>query len=151
MALKRMFGFAFDGTNRYPGYIKPEEHIIEGSFEIGETIISPVEVKHGKVDTVGFLFERAGRKRLAYFSDCKKIGDEGIEQIKGVETLIIDALRHTPHITHMNFEEALAAMESIRPGRTYFTHIADEILHARDEPLLPKGVSIAYDGLELDI
>ncbi len=150
-ALKRMFLFAFDGQNRYPGYIKPKEHVIDGPFTVGGTDIIPIEVQHGKVDTVGFLFERDGRKRLAYFSDCKTIGAKGMEQIAGVETLIIDALRHSSHPTHMNFEEALAVRDEVKPARTYFTHIADQILHAREEPLLPKGVFIAYDGLQLNL
>ncbi|MEM9479234.1 MAG: MBL fold metallo-hydrolase [Verrucomicrobiota bacterium] len=150
-ALKRMFSFAFDGQNRYPGYIKPEENVIDGSFVIGESQITPIEVRHGKVDTVGFLFERGGRKRLAYFPDCKVIEGGGLERLEGVEVLIIDALRHSSHPTHMNFEESLAAVEAIGPERAYFTHIADQVMHARDEPLLPKGVTIAYDGLQFAV
>ncbi|MEM0898235.1 MAG: MBL fold metallo-hydrolase [Verrucomicrobiota bacterium] len=150
-SLVRMFSFAFDGQNRYPGYIKPEKFLIDGPFQVGEMRVTPIEVQHGKVDTVGFLFERGGRKRLAYFPDCKAFGDGGLEQFVAVEVLVVDALRHSPHPTHMNFEEALAVVDAVRPRRTYFTHIADQVMHARDEPLLPKGVSIAYDGLQFAV
>lgn len=74
---------------------------------------------------------------------------ESLDALKGVDTLILDALRHTEHTTHMNFAEALTLHEQVRPRRTYFTHLQCEILHAREEPKLPANVRIAYDGLEL--
>jgi phosphoribosyl 1,2-cyclic phosphate phosphodiesterase len=58
-------------------------------------------------------------------------------------------LRRTPHVTHMNFEEAQAVVDVVKPREAWFTHIADEIMHARDEPTLPAGTRIAYDGLRL--
>jgi len=149
--IQRMFAFAFNGENRYPGYIKPEPHLIEGAFELGDLRITPLPVQHGKVPTIGFLFEREGRKIAAYAADCKTFSEAALEAMAGVETLIIDALRHTPHVTHMNFEEALAVVDRIKPQQTWFTHIADEILHSREDPLLPDGVRIAYDGLKLKL
>ena len=69
--------------------------------------------------------------------------------MRGVDTLVIDALRFTPHPTHMNWDEALTIHEQIHPRQTWFTHLQCEIMHARDEPRLPSGVNLAYDGLKL--
>lgn len=147
--LHRMFSFAFDGENRYRGYLKPWPQPIHGPFKIGETEIVPLPVLHGKVETIGFLFSRRGRKLCAYLCDCKTVTEDSFEMMQGVDTLIIDALRHTPHPTHMNFDESLAFVDKLKPQRTWFTHFQCEILHARDEPRLPAHVRLAYDGLKL--
>ncbi|WP_038160838.1 MBL fold metallo-hydrolase [Verrucomicrobium sp. BvORR106] len=147
--IRRMYEHAFNGENRYRGYLKPEEHPITGPFTLGETLITPLPVKHGKVETVGYLFSRGGRKLCAYLSDMKEPLEGTVELMRGVDTLIVDALRHTPHPTHMNFEEALAFRTAVGPRQTWFTHIQCEILHAPEEQKLPEDVRIAYDGLKL--
>ena len=148
-ALERMFDYAFNGENPYRGYLKPFPKPVHGPFHIGETQLTPLPVQHGKVDTVGYLLERGGKKLCAYIPDCKTLSDEARELMRGVDTLIIDALRYTPHPTHMNFDESLAVHHDLHPRQTWFTHLQCEIMHARDEPSLPQGVRLAYDGLGL--
>jgi len=148
--LERMFDYAFNGENRYRGYLKPFPKPVHGPFHLGETLVTPLHVKHGKVAAIGYLFSRGTRRLCAYIPDCKIISPEALEAIHGVETLIIDALRYTQHTTHMNFDEALAACEQIQPGQTWFTHLQCEIMHSRAEPLLPEKVNLAYDGLMLN-
>ena len=147
--LERMFIYAFNGENRYRGYLKPEPHVIEGPFEIGRTRIVPLPVLHGKVETIGYLFERSGRRLCAYVPDCKTLEPEAMTALRGVETLILDGLRRSAHPTHMNFEEALAVIAEVKPREAWLTHLQCEIMHARDEPTLPEGVRLAYDGLQL--
>ena len=103
----------------------------------------------GKVECIGYLFTRHGRRLCAYIPDAKILPQTTLDLIQGVDTLIIDALRHTEHPTHLNFTESLAAHALIRPRRTFFTHLQCEIMHSREEPLLPANVRLAYDGLEL--
>jgi phosphoribosyl 1,2-cyclic phosphate phosphodiesterase len=117
---------------------------------LGQTEVVPLPVEHGKHETIGFMFVRGGRKLCAYMSDCKVVPPASRELMRGVDTLICDALRHTPHPTHMSFAEALELHQDIRPRQTWFTHIMCEIMHSREEPKLPNGVRIAYDGLKLD-
>ncbi len=47
--IQRVFRFAFDGTARFPGYIHPEPHLVDGPFRIGETEITPLPVPHGRI------------------------------------------------------------------------------------------------------
>ena len=147
--LERMFEYAFNGENRYRGYLKPEPRAIHGPFTLGSIEVTPLPVVHGKVETIGFLFSHSGRRLCAYMSDVKAITPEALHAMQGVDTLIIDGLRRTPHPTHMSWDEAIAASESIAPRQTWLTHLQCEMMHARDEPSLPPGVRVAYDGLTL--
>lgn len=148
-ALQRIFFFSFNPVHRWRGYLKAEARPVTGPFRLGEVEITPLPVEHARVETLGFLFSRDGRRLCAYFSDIKKPAPETIEIIRGVDTLVVDGLRHTPHPTHMNFAEALAFAAAVGPRQTWLTHIQCEILHAREESRLPAGVGIAYDGLKL--
>ncbi len=148
--LERMFIYAFNGENRYRGYLKPFPKPIHGPFHLGGTHVTPLPVQHGKVETIGFLFARGGKKLCAYIPDCKTVSDEALAAMQDVDTLIIDALRHTEHPTHMNITESLALVEKLRPRAAWFTHLQCEVMHARDESKLPPGVLFAYDGLRLE-
>jgi len=148
-ALQRMYEHSFNGQNRYRGYLKPQPEPMHGPFYLGETLVTPLPVKHGKVETNGYLFTRHGHKLCAYLSDMKEPLPGTVALMEGVDTLIVDALRHTPHTTHMNFTEALAFRQLVKPRMTWFTHLQCEIMHSREEPLLPSDVRIAYDGLRL--
>src|SRR4029077_21079846 len=92
--LERVFQFAFQGLNPFPGYLKPEPHVVEGSFSLGSTLITPLPVPHGNSLVNGYLFERNARKLVAYLSDCSGVPSDIAEKIEDVEVLIIDALRH---------------------------------------------------------
>jgi phosphoribosyl 1,2-cyclic phosphate phosphodiesterase len=74
-----------------------------------------------------------------------------MSKLRGVDTLILDALRYKEHPTHFNIDQALAVVEELKPRRTYLTHIAHELDHEATNAALPDGVELAYDGLVLDI
>ena len=57
--LERVFMFAFKGTNPFPGYLKPEPHLVNGPFFLGGTKIAPLPVPHGKTEVNGYLFSRS--------------------------------------------------------------------------------------------
>ena len=64
-SVQRMFEFAFNGQNRFAGYLKPRPHPGTGPFTLGGLDIVPVEVEHGRLQTLGYLFTRGGRKLAA--------------------------------------------------------------------------------------
>jgi phosphoribosyl 1,2-cyclic phosphate phosphodiesterase len=146
--LERVYEFAFNGLNRFPGYLVPVPHIVEGPFELGKTLITPLPVPHGRAIVNGYLFARSGEKLVAYLSDCSVVPDQIVAQITGVKVLIIDALRHQPHPTHLTIGQALEVAERVKPEQTLFTHICHQLPQA-GEADLPPGVGIAYDGLKL--
>ena len=148
--LRRVFEFAFNGENRFPGYMRPAVHIVDQAFDLGGTELTPLGAPHGRTLVNGYLFRRGAQPLAAYQSDCKEAPEAVIEQIRGVRHLIIDALRHKPHPTHMSVAEALAVAEKVRPGHTWFTHLCHDLLHAELEGELPPGVRVAYDGLRIE-
>ena len=146
--LQRVYAFAFEALNPFPGYLKPEPHIIDGPFQLGETTLTPLPVPHGNGLVNGYLFTRGGRKLVAYLSDCSGVPDAIVREIAGVDTLIVDALREKPHPTHLSVGEAIAVAERVQPARTFFTHVCHE-LPAAAEANLPANTHIAFDGLKL--
>ncbi len=149
--LRRVFEFAFSGQFNYRGYIRPEPHVFNGPFSIGETEIVPVELPHGRMVTTGLVFRRAGKPLLAYFTDCQAVPEPAVQAALGVDTLVLDALRRAPHPTHMSVDEAIAVSGQIKPSRTYFTHLCHDLGHAETERNLPPEIRVAYDGLRLEI
>ena len=102
---------------------------------------------HARLPIVGF---RIGD--LAYITDCSEMPAATLEKIKGVDTLVINALRRAPHMSHMNLQQALEVINAATPRRAYLTHLSHDMGLIDDTvPLLPDNVHIATDGTTITI
>ncbi len=145
--LERVYRYAFESPF-IRGYFKPEPHVIDGPFSMGDLKIIPFDQEHGSMGSLGFVFEQAGKKRLAYYNDCKKVSKPATEAAEGVQVAVLDALRPMEHPSHMTLDEALTAARRIGAGETLLTHLTDFYDHDRDSADLPESVIFAYDGLK---
>jgi phosphoribosyl 1,2-cyclic phosphate phosphodiesterase len=147
--LKRTFAYAFNGAPIPRGYFNPEPRLVEGPFTVGDLQLVPLALPHGKMAMNGYLFLQNQSKRLAYLNDCKEVPVQAIEQVRGTEVVVLDALRKDPHPTHMSLDEALTTARRIGAPRTIFTHLTHDYDHDADQAELPAGVELAYDGLKV--
>ncbi len=146
--LIKRFDYIFETRNKYYGAPDLDINIIDNElFRLKDTGIIPIEVKHGKLLILGFRI-----MNFAYITDAKKISDKEKKKLKGVEILVVNALRKEPHPTHYNLEEALQLISEIKPQKAYLTHISHRMgLHAEVSMVLPENVFLAYDGLQLTL
>lgn len=146
-ALFERMPYAF--ANIYPGVPHFDFHDIRPlePFTVEGVEVLPLPVNHYKLEIVGY---RIGN--LAYITDAKKVYDETIDAIQGIDTLVINALRREEHISHLSLSEALEIIGRINPRRAYLTHISHDMPPAaKASKLLPPNVYLAYDGLEVHI
>ena len=145
--LRRTFSYVFTPPDQ-PGGGVPQVDLatITEPFSFGGVAIEPVPIFHGKRPILGFRFGA-----FAYVTDCNRLTDRAWEVLRGVDVLILGALRHRPHPTHFTVAEALQVVEQLRPRQTYFTHLCHDLGHAATNATLPAGVELAYDGLRFDI
>ena len=145
--LKKIFNYVFAG-DKYPG--TPQMDLIDlenKEFKIGSLKLTPIRVYHHHLPVYGFRFGR-----FAYVTDFNVIEEKEIEKLIGVDTLVICALRKTPHISHLNLSGALGLIGRISPRRAYLTHISHEMgKHLDLIKELPYNVEPGYDGLVLEI
>jgi phosphoribosyl 1,2-cyclic phosphate phosphodiesterase len=143
------FSYIFQQTQEGGGKPKLDLSVIRPGnvFKIKNTIVEPLKVMHGELEITGFLIN----KEFAYITDCSALPDETVSAVRGVKVLVLNALRYSPHPTHLSLSQAVEVAEKIGAGRTFFTHIAHALEHNAVEKNLPKGIRLAYDGLEIDI
>lgn len=146
-AIETRIPYAFR-VNKYPGVPNLELHrISEEPFVAAGILVIPIRVMHGKLPIFGY---RIGN--MAYVTDVKYLPEEEYDKLKGLDVLIITALRKTIHPTHETFDEALANIERLHPRDAYLIHMGHSMgLHAEVEKELPPHVHLAYDGLKVTI
>ena len=148
-SLHNRFAYIFDPKQKYPGAPDFEVNLItkENDFQIFGLNITPIESVHYKLPILGF---RLGK--FAYLTDVKTISDKEMLKLNGLDALVINALRYESHPSHLNIEEALEIVNQVKPKQTFFTHISHNMgFHEEVCSSLPKSVSLAFDGLVLEV
>jgi len=114
-------------------------------FDVLGARVIPIRLKHGKrFEVLGFRFGN-----VAYCTDANAIPTESMERLRGLDVLLLDALRPTGHATHFSLEEAIQVAEELAPRETYFTHMSHELEQEATNAKLPPAMALAYDGLRI--
>ena len=117
-----------------------------GTTEFLHQELQYVSYMQGQCPVNGFRFDT-----FAYISDIRKYPDTIFEDLQGVETLVLSAVRDEPSQMHLSFDEGIDFSKRVGAKKTYFTHISHETDHEKANKKLPKGFQVAYDGLTLDL
>jgi phosphoribosyl 1,2-cyclic phosphate phosphodiesterase len=148
-ALRREYSYVFNG-NKYPGIPQLQLNRIQNNvkFEVfPEIVFEPIEVMHYKMPVLGFRI-----KNFAYITDAKTVNDKELDKLKGLDVLIVNALRIEEHISHFNLSEALDFIQKVQPKKAYLTHISHQLgTHTAVSNELPANISLAYDGLQISL
>lgn len=119
-------------------------------LEVPGGVIHSALLPHGDVETLGLVFEEKGTKhKLAYYCDCKEVGEAARYLARGADVVVLDGLRPHMHPTHMTIDEAVATAQAIGAPKNYLTHMTFQVDYDDTEAKLPPNVRLAYDGLRL--
>jgi phosphoribosyl 1,2-cyclic phosphate phosphodiesterase len=143
--------FDYIGQKPSPsGLYRPLIHFVPvtAPFEIGDVRLTPLDVVHGTGKMTGWLLE-CGPSRIGYISDCKEIPETTMALLRGLDVMVLDALRYRPHPTHLCVSESVALLQRIAARRSFLTHICHDLDHAALCAGLPPGISASYDGMAL--
>ena len=135
------------GEHKYPGSATIELHEVLSlvPFTVAGVEVLPIPVTHGRFSILGYRFGP-----LAYITDASALSEDAFSALAGVKTLVLNALRFTPHPSHFSLAESIEAAKRIAADNTYLIHFSHDIgLQAQTEPTLPEGIHMAYDNLQI--
>lgn len=142
------FRYAFitpDGSN-YPPIC--DMHTIEGDVTIsgdgGDITLTPLPVQHGQIRALGF---RIGG--LAYLPDVSDIPETTWDMLNDLDIWVLDALRRSPHPSHVHLERALEWIDRAAPKRAVLTNMHIDLDYATLAAETADHIIPAYDGLAL--
>ena len=146
-ALIREFPYVFS-TYKYPGVPEVKIHNIKNKpFTISGVEVLPIEALHYKLSVFGYRI-----KDFVYLTDISAITEKEKEKIKGAKVIVLDALRKTPHISHLSMQQAVDLLEELQPKKGYLIHISHLMgLHNEVIKELPNFIKPAHDGLILEL
>ncbi|HAF28596.1 MAG TPA: hypothetical protein DCG75_06070 [Bacteroidales bacterium] len=145
--IKSEFFYSFE-EKKYPGVPQINlNELTEEPFSIKGVEIIPIRAFHYKLPVFGF---RIGD--FSYITDANYISEEEKKKLHGTKYFVINALRKQKHISHFSLAESLDLIKELSPKRAYITHISHQMgLHHDINEELPRGISLAYDGLHFAI
>lgn len=144
--LERVFDYHFSAKSTYPTRARVCIEPLAGSIRIHEAEFICVPVRHGQMDIAGFRFGDA-----AYLTDVSEIPESSFDLLRNLQTLVLPSLRHQPHPSHATVKQAVEWAERIGARQTWLTHIAHELGHEETNRLLPPGIALAYDALQVPV
>lgn len=87
---------------------------------------------------------------FAYISDIYEYPESIFDDLKGVKTLIVGALRKSQSYVHFTVEQAVEFAHRVGAKESWLTHISHDLDHQDCNEELPPDVRMGYDGLELE-
>jgi phosphoribosyl 1,2-cyclic phosphate phosphodiesterase len=140
------FGYTLREPSNYWDLPVLAAHVVEAPFSAAGVQVTPIPVMHGKIRIYAY---RIGD--MVYMTDVSAIPESSFDLLQGVDVLLIDCLRETPHPTHVSVNESLALIERIGARRNVLIHMTHELEYHALQARLPAHVAVGYDGLQLSL
>jgi phosphoribosyl 1,2-cyclic phosphate phosphodiesterase len=112
----------------------------------GSISVLPFEQTHGDIFSLGF---RIGD--FAYSVDLSGIPERSAAAVSGLDTWVLDALRPTPHPSHLSLPEALEHVARYQPRQAILTNLHIDLDYEETARRTPANVMPAHDGLRIEI
>jgi phosphoribosyl 1,2-cyclic phosphate phosphodiesterase len=144
--LREQFAYVFREVPAGATVPAVELHEVQGPLHLHGLEIVPIPAMHGPTEVLGFRVHN-----VAYLTDFSAIPESSKPLLRGLDVLVLSALRDTPHIMHSTVANSLALVDELKPKRAWFTHIAHELGHAATNARFPEHIRLAYDGLRFEV
>ncbi|GAC1537010.1 MAG: MBL fold metallo-hydrolase [Herpetosiphon sp.] len=144
--VRHQFDYAFDPAPSMSTRPLLETHVHDGPFTVGTLRVTPFAVLHGTMPITGY---RIGA--LGYLTDAKRLPQATIDLLRGVDVLVLNALRYTKHPLHLSLDEAQELVAEIKPRRAFFVHMTHDLDHELTNAQLPRSMQLAFDGEVVDL
>ncbi len=144
--IRRSFAYIFDDSYNQSWTPDLTTTIVDSPFIAAGVDITPIEILHGTATIYGYRIGDA-----AYLTDCSTLPETSAEQLQGLKLLILGALRHKPHPTHMTVEEAIETAKLLKAKRTVLTHLGHNLEYHSENSGLPCGIELAFDSMSIEI
>lgn len=150
--LNEAFGYCFTtpAGSAYPPILNA--HIIEAGQLLkvegpgGTLEIQSFLQNHGDIDSLGFRIART-----AYCCDLSGFPESAEPFLADLDIWIIDALRQTPHPSHLSLPETLDLIERHKPRQAVLTDMHLDLDYAQTDAHTPANVTPAFDGMQIDV
>ncbi len=144
--IRRIYDYIFRETQAGGGKPRLTLHPVERDFELFGLRIRSFYVLHGRLPVLAYRFDD-GSRSVAYVTDVSSIPPDSLELMRGLDVLILDAVRFEPHPTHFGLYQALDIIAEVKPRQAYLTHLSHHFDHDTVNATLPDNVRLAHDGL----
>lgn len=143
--IRRIFAYAFDEnpTGEVPRF---DLRDVPPVLQTCGLTVRTFTVMHGPIPVVGIRVND-----FAYLTDLNQIPPEAEDQLQGLETLVLDAVRYKAHANHYNYEQAIDVAQRLGAKQTFFTHLSHDYDHDKTNAVLPSTIQLAYDGLTISL
>lgn len=148
--LKMRFHFMFTlQPQEVPGLERLKLDILEGFS--GDVDFLGVPIHYFSYEQIGMPVLGIRIGNFAYITDIKKFDKNIFTHLKGIDTLILSALRFTSSHMHLTVDEAIDFVNEVNPRQTFLTHTSHDLEYEKTNAYLPSSIRLAYDGLKISI